>query len=214
MHQRLAGVIPDSSDLWEERVRFECSQFEQPLEKVLWERLGLAVGASLYDNQNMRGLLILFTAMMALTCGLTYGNILDELPGTWRITETTTVNGQTETTSYQQLISKSKGGVLNIVTKEKIGGKTMTTAKQWLVPGGSWLGLAYNDKGQPARISEGSYTVRGNVVTAEATSEALGGKITESASIRRVTLNKWVQTSVIKQGDITARRRTVCVRIR
>jgi hypothetical protein len=214
LHQRLAGVIPDSSDLWEERVRFECSQFEQPLEKVLWERLGLAVGASLYDNQNMRGLLILFTAMMALTCGLTYGNILDELPGTWRITETTTVNGQTETTSYQQLISKSKGGVLNIVTKEKIGGKTMTTAKQWLVPGGSWLGLAYNDKGQPARISEGSYTVRGNVVTAEATSEALGGKITESASIRRVTLNKWVQTSVIKQGDITARRRTVCVRIR
>jgi hypothetical protein len=154
-------------------------------------------------------------AIAVLSCGSVYGRLPDNIVGTWRATTTLKTWQGTETASQQIVVSKLQGGVIHLVVTDKMNGKRTTYSKQWLKPNGVLLYDVYAGRSSPVQTGKGTWRrVSSNVLSGTSVAKTRYGDFTDTFTVTRSNINRWVRTATTKQGKVTANSHTVAVRIR
>jgi hypothetical protein len=167
------------------------------------------------DYRSMNKIARLLVATALLTCGSVYGRIPDNIVGTWRATTTLKTWQGTETLPQQIVVSKLRGGAINLNATVKVKGKRVLVSKVLLNPDGRLVYEIYAGRSTPVQTGKGTWRrVSSNVLSGTSVAKTRYGDITDSFKVTRSNRNRWVRTATTKQGKVTATSRTVAVRIR
>ena len=163
----------------------------------------------------MKKLLILLVAAAMLSSGAAYGNILNDLVGTWKVTSTVTQNGQSTTFTSTNVVRDLGNGFYHSVGTEVVGGRRVTTSEEWILGGGKSLCVGYDHLGAAELLGKGTWRVSGNVFSGTYIFQTLNGKLNWTGSITRINRARWQGTVTVKQGTATVlTSRNVYTRIR
>jgi hypothetical protein len=178
-------------------------------------RFALATRGLQCDSQKMKRLALFSLAVALLSCSAAYGSILNELLGTWNATTTYKEGGRTISFTSRNVVKRLGGGVISIVGTETSNGRQVVDSKEWMLPGGVSLRVGYDEARRTDAIAEGTWRIRGNVLSGTYALETLReGRISWAGSARRINRNRWEQTVTMREGKRSFTYKTVYTRVR
>jgi hypothetical protein len=158
--------------------------------------------------------LFIAVVLATLTSAPAYANLLDDLVGTWRVTTSYKEGGRTVSFQSQTVNKKLAGGVIYSVGTEKSNGKTVTTSKEWIIPGGNAVAVGYDNQGKAEFLGEGTWRTSGSTLSGGYAFETLRERVNWSGASKRINRNRWEQTVTIRQGSNVLTISNVLVRVR
>ena len=151
-----------------------------------------ALGSDSYPMKRFTSLLAVFVVILA---GSAYGNVLNDLVGTWRVTTRWVENGRELTKSSVSVVNRISGGGVHVVNSERLNGKQVVVSREWLIPGGTCFVVNYDEDGTTGMLGHGTWKVSGNTVSGSYGFLTLEGRFSLSAKATRSNRNRWTQTT-------------------